>query len=275
MTNITMLKNMSNTNVTTISLALVLFVTGASLIYNFGGLKQARIVNDLVARNIAARGGLQAWQDVNSLRLTGRMDLGQGMVVPYVLEQKRPNKMCFEFIFDEQTALQCADGRSGWKVAPFRGRDIAEPMTKVELRETADTADLYGLLYDFADRGTTVEVLGHETVGGRDAIKLKLTLAKGGVRWLYLDAETALEVKLEALRTIAGRQRRVETLYSDWQEKDGLLIAHRQDTTTEGDPQPHFLTVETVTVNPAIDDSRFAMPATASASLSNSGNASL
>lgn len=265
MSKFTMLKNMSNNKAITIALALVLSVTGALLIYNFGGLKEARIVNGLVARNIAARGGLQAWQDVTSLRLTGRMDLGQGMVVPYVLEQKRPSKMCFEFVFDEQTALQCADGRSGWKVAPFRGRDIAEPMTKVELRETADSTDLYGLLYDYADRGTDVEVLGHETVGGRDAIKLKLTLAKGGVRWLYLDAQTALEIKMEALRTIAGHKRRVETVYSDWKEQNGLLIAHRQETTTEGDPKSHFLTVESVTVNPEIDDSRFAMPATASA----------
>jgi hypothetical protein len=250
----------SNKKVINIVLVLVLSVTGALLVYNVSGLKQARIVNSLIARNIDARGGLQAWQDVTALRLSGRMDLGQGMAVPYLLEQKRPGKMCLEFVFDEQTVLQCADGRSGWKIAPFRGRDTAEPMTEVELRETADSADLYGLLYNYADRGTDVELLGHETVAGRDAIKLKLTLAKGGVRWLYLDAETALEIKAEALRTIAGRQRRVETFYSDWQEKEGLLIARRQETTTEGDPKSHFLTVENVTVNPVIDDSRFAMP---------------
>ena len=142
----------------TITLTLVLCVAATLLIYNFGGIKESRIVNDLIARNIAARGGLQTWQDVNALRLTGRMDLGQGMSVPYVLEQKRPGKMCFEFVFNKQTAVQCADGRSGWKIAPFRGRDIAQPMTEVELRETADSADLYGLLYNVADRGTDARV---------------------------------------------------------------------------------------------------------------------
>jgi hypothetical protein len=173
--------------------------------------------------------------------------------------------MCFEFVFDEETAVQCSDGDNGWKIAPFRGRNTPQPMTGMELRETADSSDLYGLLYDYGERGTSVEVLGHETVAGRDTIKLKLTLAKGGVRWLYLDAETALEVKLEALRSIAGRQRTVETIYSDWQETEGLLIARHLETTTEGDPKSHFLTVDSVSVNPPIEDSRFAMPVTANA----------
>jgi len=224
--------------------------------------ENVRAVDALIARNIEARGGADAWQAVTSLRLTGQMDLGQGMHVPYVLEQKRPGKMCLEFVFDGETAVQCADGNSGWKLAPFRGRTTPEPMTEVELRETADSADLYGLLYNHAARGHAVELLGREPVDGRDAIKLKVTLPRGGVRWLYLDAETALEVRLEALRKVAGREYRVITSFSDWQETDGLLIAHRQETLTEGDKDAHFLTVESVSVNPPLDDSRFAMPAT-------------
>ena len=253
----------SEKKVFNIALIFILSVTGVLLIYNFSGLKEARIVNDLVERNIVARGGLQAWEKVTALRLTGHMDLGQDMSVPYVLDQKRPGKMCLEFVFNEQTAVQCSDGHSGWKIVPFRGRNTPQPMTKVEFRETADSADLYGLLYNYADRGTDIELVGHEMIEGRDAVKLKLTLEKGGVRWLFLDAETALEIKAQALRRVAGRERLVETLYSDWQKQDGVLIARRQETTTEGDPKSHFLTVESVTINPAIEDSRFTMPAAA------------
>lgn len=224
--------------------------------------ENARVVDELVARNVAVRGGSEAWRAVTSLRYSGRMDVGQDMTVPYVLEQKRPGKMRLEFVFDDQTAVQSYDGKTGWKLVPFRGRTRPEPMTEAELRETADTADLYGLLYDYAARGHVVELEGREPVDGRDAIKLKVTLPKGGVRWLYLDAETALEVKLEALRMVAGREYRVETRYFDWQEADGLLIAHRQETLTEGDKESHFLTVESVSVNPPLDDSRFALPAT-------------
>lgn len=244
-----------------IALALVLTVVGAVLVYNSDTMKNARFVEALVARNIAARGGAEAWQKVKTMKLTGRMDLGQGLSVPYVLEQKRPGKMCFAFEFDKQTALQCTDGKHGWKIAPFRGRTAAEPMSETELREMADSSDPYGLLYNYSKRDIDIDLIGHEKVGERDTIKLKLTLDKGAVRWMYLDAETALELKLEAMRTIAGRQRLVETVYSDWQNVDGLLVAHRQETTTAGDPKPHFLTVEMVSVNLSMEDSRFAMPA--------------
>jgi hypothetical protein len=226
-------------------------------------LGRARAVNQVVDHNVAARGGAEAWHAVSSLRLTGKMDVGKGMRVPYVLEQKRPSKMCLEFVFDGETAVQCSDGQAGWKLEPFRGRTSPEPMTEAELREVADSADLYGLLFDYAARGHTVEPLGQEPVEGRDAFKVKVTLPGGAVRWVYVDAESGLEVKVEALRTVGGRELRVDTFYYDWEATEGLLIPRRQRTRTEGSSEVHMLTVETVQVNPPLDDSRFAMPAAA------------
>jgi hypothetical protein len=236
------------------------------LIYNSDAMKEARFVKSLVARNVEARGGAEAWAAVRSLRLAGQMDLGQEMVVPYELVQKRPGKMCLDFEFDGETTTQCTDGNVGWKLAPFRGRSTPEPMTEVEYRETADSADPYGLLYDYAARNHDVELVGQEQIDGRDTYKLQVTLPKGGVRWLYIDAETALEVKLEAIRTVLRREYLVETVYSEWQSTNGLLIPGRQETRTKGDEESHFITVDSVTVNPLLDDARFRMPVTLNAS---------
>lgn len=250
-----------------IVVALTFVLVAAFLIYNSDAMKEARFVKALVARNVEARGGAEAWENISSLRLSGQMDLGQDMIVPYVLEQKRPDKMCFEFVFDGETAVQCADGEEGWKLLPYLGRTTPEPMTDAELLAIADSAEPYGLLYNYAGRGSDVEFVGQELLNGSDVFKLKMTLAEGGVRWLYLDAETALEIKLETTRIVSGSERRVETLYSEWREVDGLLIARRQDTRSEGDEETYFLTVENVTVNPPLKDSRFRMPIA-----SNAGN---
>ena len=152
------------------ALALML---GLPLLYYFSPfdyfspeVKEARLVDKLVTRNIDARGGADAWQAVSSLRLSGLMDVGQGMHLPYVLEQKRPGKMCLEFVFDEETAVQCVDGKTGWKIAPFRGRTTPEPMNAMELREAVDSGDPYGLLFDYAARGFTVELQGQAPVDG-------------------------------------------------------------------------------------------------------------
>ncbi len=223
-------------------------------------LQKNRFIQKLVDRNISARGGMNAWQDVSALRLTGKMDVGQGMYLPYILDQKRPNKMCLEFTFDNEVSIQCSDGKNGWKIVPFRGNRNPEPMTEQELKESADSVDLYGLLFDYEKRDHKVELLGQEVIMGRDTYKLKITLPKGAVRWLYIDIETALEVKLEAIRTIAGKERLVETFYQEWELSEGLLMAHRQETKTEGDKNSHFLTIETVSINPPITDNYFKMP---------------
>ncbi len=244
----------------TIVVGLVVVLAAGFLIYNSTIMKDARIVDSLVARNVEARGGEQAWAAVNSLRISGQMDLGQGMHVPYVIEQKRPGKMCVEYVFNEQTATQCVDGENGWKRLPFRGSNMPEMMTELELREMADAAEIDGLLISSAERGYEIEFVGKEAVGDRSAIKLQITMPRGAVRWIYIDEETGLDIKLESRRVRAGRQRLVETYYYEWQETDGLLIPRRQETLTEGDDKFHFLTVDSVQGNPTLDDSRFAVP---------------
>lgn len=260
---------MTLTSKTRILLAAVLLAGAAGFLllnrqYHFTG-GHGKVVDALIARNVAARGGAEAWRALRSLRLSGDMDVGQEMYVPYTLEQKRPGKMCLEFEFDEAMATQCVDGDSGWKLLPFMGRVVPEPMSEIELREMAAAASIDGLLLDSDKRGYRVQLLGKESVDGRDASKLEVTLPGGAVRWVYLDEETGLEIKLEAMRSLRGMERLVETEFSDWRDAGGLLIPRRQVTRMAGDAESHIMTVKDVAVNPVIDDSRFAMPGSLSA----------
>lgn len=244
-----------------VAFAVVLVVT--LLIYNSDAMQERRVIKALVAQNIEARGGADAWQAVDTLRLTGLMDLGQGMHVPYVMEQKRPGRMCLEFVFDEKTAIQCVNGETGWKLLPFRGRNNPEAMTEQEYAALASGVEIDGLLFNSVKSGDKVSVAGKETVAGRAATRLEVTLPSGAIRWIYIDDETGLDIKLETTRVVRGKDRRVTTYYYDWQETDGLLIPRRQETQMVGDDESHFVTVDSVVRNPPLDDSRFAMPATA------------
>ena len=193
----------------------------------------AQTVDQLVARNVAARGGAAAWRAVSSLRLTGQMDVGRGMLVPYVLEQKRPAQDAARVRLrrrDRRPVLRRQDGlearavpRAGEARAPDRRRSCARRRARPISTVPSST---------MPRRGHAVELLGREPVQGRDAFKLKVTLPGGAVRWVYLDAESGLEVKVDALRTLGGRERRVETFYHDWQAADGLLIPRRYETRT-------------------------------------------
>jgi hypothetical protein len=192
--------------------------------------------------------------------IVGEMDLGQGLSVPYTIDQKRPLDMCLEYKFDGRRAVQCVTGDSGWQFLPFLGRNLPQEMATEEARMMADTASIDGFLLDSYERGFKIELLGKEDVAGRPASKLKVTMPGGTVRWIYLDEETGLEVKLEYTRTIGGKQRLVETMYSSWRTEGGLMFPGRQETRTIGDKESQFVTVDRIVINPGIEDKRFKMP---------------
>jgi len=220
----------------------------------------SREVQRLIARNVAARGGADAWRSVSTLRTEGEMDIGQGMHVPYVIEQKRDGRMCLEFEFDNEIATQCVNGNTGWKRLPYMGRSAPEAMSETELHEMAGLVNIDGLLFESEKRGYKVELIGKELVDGITTSKLEVTLPDGTQRWVYLDDVTSLEVKVEAIRKLRGQQRLVATTYSDWREFDGIRLPSRQFTSSEGDTETHFVTVSSVAVNRPIEDERFEMP---------------
>lgn len=232
-----------------------LFASGHLSSYGYG-----KAINELIERNIAAKGGSDTWQNISSLRLSGQMDLGQGLRVPYIIEQKRPGKMCLEYEFSRKMAIQCVDGNNGWRLLPFRGQVKPVAMSSEDALKMSDTASIDSLLFAAAQRGYQIELLGEVEVSGRMTSKLKISMPGGTQRWLYLDKETGLEVKLESQRVLRGEEKMVETLFSDWMQVGGLLIAGRQETRTSGDSQSQFVTVEHVDVNPAIANDRFVIP---------------
>src|SRR5262249_40034513 len=149
----------------------------------------------VVEKNIAARGGLNAWRAVRTLSWAGKMDAGGNsqrslkvpgmppppaakepraqLQSPFVMEMMRTRKSRLEIEFAGQTAVQVYDGTQGWKVRPFLNRHEVEPFTPAELEAAATQADLDGALVDYAAKGTRVELEGVEQVEGRDAYKLK------------------------------------------------------------------------------------------------------
>src|SRR5262245_55298590 len=82
---------------------------------------QAQTVDEIIAKNLQARGGLEKLKSVQSIRYTGKMTVGPGIEVPVTLEMKRPRNLRMEFTFQGMTAIQAYDGKDGWAIMPFRG----------------------------------------------------------------------------------------------------------------------------------------------------------
>src|SRR5262245_21906725 len=222
-------------------------------------------VDELIAKNVAAKGGMEKLKAVKSMRATGKMMGMQGMEFPFVMTNKRPKMTRMEFTFQGMTGMQVYDGKTAWASMPFMGKKEPEVLPPDQAKDVEEQADFDGPLVDYKDKGNTVELVGKEQVEGADAYKLKVTLKGGDVRTIYLDAETYLEIKIASKRMVRGTEVENEAYLSDYKEVEGLMIPHVMENAQVGSPVRQKLVIEKVEINPTVDDSFFAMASMASA----------
>ena len=217
----------------------------------------------VVEKNVSAKGGLEAWRAVQTMSFSGKMDAGgkSKTQLPFVLEKKRPRKTRVELVFANDTAVQVYDGTNGWKLRPFLGRRDVEPYSPEELKSAAFESDLDGPLVDYATKGNKVELEGVEKVENHDAYKLKLTLKGGQVQHIWVDAETFLDIKVEGTpRRMDGKMRPVWIYLRDYKDVNGLMIPYVSETEVQGNRETHKMIIESVVVNPKLEDSLFIKP---------------
>lgn len=220
----------------------------------------AQTVDELITKSLDARGGLDRLKAVQSIRMTGKMTMGPGMEAPIVIEMKRPRNARMEFTIQGSTGVQAYDGKQAWGINPM-GSQQPEPMPAEMAKDLDDQADLDGPLVDYKAKGHQVELVGKEKLEGSDAFKLKVTKKDGDVEYYYLDSDSYLPVKVEAKRKIRGSEIEGESTLGDYKEAGGFLWPYSIQSGAKGRPEKQSLVIDTIEINPAIDDARFKMPA--------------
>lgn len=220
----------------------------------------AETLDSLIARHVAARGGVERLEAVESLRMSGRAIAGPGREALVTREVQIPGRIRTEFSLQGVTAVYACDGSSCWYVAPLSGVFEAEPMSAPDTSLAIEQADILGPLFDWRVKGHTVELVGTETIDGREAFKLEVTLRGGGVRTDYLDAESALLVRRESTRTVGDRTIELETTFGDFRSVDGVVFPHSIRSRDKLGTDVLEIVVEEAELNVPLDDARFEFP---------------
>jgi outer membrane lipoprotein-sorting protein len=224
----------------------------------------AQTADEVVAKVLAARGGVDKIRAIRRERVTGKLSFGPGAEGPFSVELARPLKMHMEINVNGQTIVRVYDGKSsGWVINPLAPNKDVQPMEAEELRDISEEADFDGPLLDYQSKGNHIELRGKDEVDGRQAYKLQLTNKHGDVRTYFYDASTFLLIKWEGKRTVENQEIPVETFFSDYREVNGLKFAFEIDSDSPGIVQQQKLTIEKIEIDPQIDEGRFAKPAPA------------
>ena len=220
----------------------------------------AQTADEIIARHLAARGGLERIRSVQSLRMHATATRGSGESVLLSREIKRPGRIRLEFTYQGVTGVYACDGEQGWRVSPSTGSMDPQLMAPPETRAALEQADIDGPFVDSEAKGITVELLGRVPVAGRQAFKFKATSKNDAVRHFYVDADTYLLVRTDATRTMRGRTVQLETTFADYRDVNGLRFPPLIESAARGRPAPLRIVVDIVEVGPAIEDARFSLP---------------
>jgi len=231
---------------------LLLFATGLS----------AQTLDQVIAKNLEAKGGLAAIRSVKSARMVGKMST-QGIDMPFEVEWKRPNKVRSEFTMQGMTGIQAYDGKNAWMIMPFTGNSDPQPIPSEQVKSVAEMADFDGPLVDWQKKGHKAELLGKEMVEGTQAFKIRLTLASGDVQTIYIDADQYLEIKQDVKAKYGDQEIEAETLIGGYKKVGPLVLAHSMETRVRGSEGSRTITFDEIALDVPLDDSVFEMPAKA------------
>lgn len=224
----------------------------------------AQTADDIISKHIAATGGADKWTKVTSLKYTGSYVMGPGMMPPVTLLLcSQPFAGYYsDFTWQGMTTKTALRADSGWNYNPFGGKREADPLSAQDIRETKLEADPQGLLFNYKQKGYSVEYLGTDDLEGTDVFKLRLTTREGDMMYYFIDAQTYYVLKTVKRVKFKDKEVKSYTQYSDFKKTDyGIVLPHSTQTVNEnGAEQGGPVNFSKVEVNAVVDAKMFDKP---------------
>ncbi len=222
-------------------------------------------LDELVAKNIEAKGGADALRALQSLKLTGKLLVNQGQIqLTHIQIKKRPGEVRTDETLQGMTAVEAYDGKDGWRISPFQGRKDPEKMTADDVKPLIEDAEIDGPLVDWKAKESTLEYLGREDVDGTSAYKVKVVRKNGDVNFVFLDPDHFLEIRILTQRIRHGAQEEVEEDVGDYEKIGGVFVPFSIEAGRKGDPDKQKIVIEKAEANVPVEDAIFHFPASAS-----------
>ena len=217
---------------------------------------QAQTVDEVIAKNIQAKGGAAALKATNSVRTTGKGTM-QGAEVSITSSSKRPYYVRNEMEMAGQKIVQGFDGETLWLAMGTMPPQALPPGPQTEVLK--QTSQIDSPLLDYKDKGTLIELGEPATDAGRKLHHLIVKPKTGPTMEYYIDTETFLESKMVIAVEDSGQKMTMEMRFSDFKTVEGRTIPFTVTQVVNGN-QVGQMKFDKVEFNVPLDDALFRMP---------------
>ncbi len=239
---------------------ILFFALALGFLFNLYVLSQT--ADEIIKKNIEAKGGLNKLKSIETIRLTGKFSMPPMGIeeAPITIVAKRPNLIRMDIEVMGMGVIRAFDGKTAWQTMPTQMGDlVTEEMPENEAKEMKRDSDFDGHLIDYMKKRHKVELIGKEAMDGTEVYNLKVTLEDGYVVNYYFNAENYLELKSRAKTSFQGQDMEGETFYGDYKEVAGILFAHSVEMRLDGQTSQKVI-FEKVELNGDVKDDYFKMP---------------
>lgn len=226
---------------------------------------RAVTLDEIVAKHLEARGGLQAITALHSLKIEGSMTM-QGMDTKFT-HYFKDGKVRLDVEVMGQAMTQAFDGKQAWVKTPQEENARIAP--EEQTSRAAAEADFTGAYVNTKSKGISLEYVGTVDVevstdaGSPEtttAYKIKVTHKDGSTSNSYIDAVTWMEVQTEDVIDMGGESMTIKRAYADYKPVAGVQFPMLINVFYNGNVALTMKRTSTDSTT-AIDDALFAVPA--------------
>lgn len=223
--------------------------------------------DEIIDNYFEQMGGKDAFRNLKGQKMSAEVDYG-GMTIPLEIYMMADGKQITKIEFMGMSLSQDVfDGTVAWGTnqMTMKAEKSDAEATENKLRAVGEYPSP---LLDYADKGYTVELMDNDVIDGVDCYKLRVTkkpmIVEGeeveNVEYYYFDQETFVPLMTES-EMMSGPEKGGMgiTLYSDYQEVDGMYFAFSMTFKTE-DSDGQLIELESIELNPEVSDDFFAFP---------------
>jgi len=220
-------------------------------------ITMAQEVDEIIAKHIEAHGGADAWNAVQSMKISGRFAAFSVEEDFFALKTKG-GAYYSELFLGQHKVIEAFDGQTGWTIDPWQDFVFPRELNKREVNVFQQKAEFFTPFYNYKEKGIEVELIGKQDVDGIDVFAIKLTRPDGNIETWYLDANTFLEYKYESNWVDFAYSAPAECYFDDFRTVKGLVIPYFIERTFF--QRDRILQIENIDFNPKVDKNMFKMP---------------
>ena len=201
---------------------------------------------------LTALGGEEKIREIKDLNMKLKTEM-QGQVLEINVMSKAPNKTkSVVSMGGNPMVVQIFDGTNASVLQMGQKAPVDENQKKDMAFEAAIVSEIA-----IKDMALDVEIVGAESINGKNAYALEITKPSGSKTTYYYDVETGLKLRTSA--TAQGPQGEVvqDTDLADYKDVDGVLFPH--SILMPMGPMKMNVVAEEIKINSGIDDSEFAI----------------